>query len=99
MPPPLDWTVQDGEVIATLSALVGDRPSRGFWKCYKLLRRMGKCWNHKCVYRVYKAMKLNPRFSRSFLDVLTDGGRGEVGRLWNQALQLHTIRTNGKEAT
>lgn len=59
--PPLDWTVQDAELIAALSALVEDRPSRGFWKCFKLLRRMGSPWNHKRVYRVYKAMKLNLR--------------------------------------
>jgi putative transposase len=40
--PPLDWTVQDAELIAALAALVEQRPCRGFWKCYKLLRRMGK---------------------------------------------------------
>ena len=37
--PPADWTVRDAEIIAALAALVEDRPSRGFWKCHKLLRR------------------------------------------------------------
>ena len=37
------------------------RPSRGFWKCRKLLRRQGRPWNHKKIYRVYCLMKLNLR--------------------------------------
>lgn len=48
-------------MIAALSTLVAQHPSRGFWKCYFLLRRMGKLWNHKRVYRVYVAMQLNIR--------------------------------------
>lgn len=59
--PPDDWTVRDAEVIAALADLVTDRPARGFWKCRKLLRRRGKPWNHKRIYRVYKAMGLNLR--------------------------------------
>lgn len=59
--PPVHWTVRDAEVIAALARLVEDRPSRGFWKCLKLLRRQGHDWNHKRVYRVYCAMKLNLR--------------------------------------
>lgn len=59
--PPLDWTVRDAEIIAALSELVQERPSRGFWKCRKLLRRRRAGWNHKRIYRVYKAMKLNLR--------------------------------------
>ena len=58
---PLDWTVRDAELIAALAGLVEDRSSRGFWKCHKLLRRQGQGWNHKRVYRVYCAMKLNLR--------------------------------------
>ena len=38
-----------------------DRPSRGFWKCRAYLRRSRPEWNHKRIYRVYKAMKLNLR--------------------------------------
>lgn len=59
--PPLDWTVRDAELIGALAKLVEDRPSRGFWKCVKLLRRQGHGWNHKRIYRVYCAMKLNLR--------------------------------------
>lgn len=59
--PPLHWTVRDGAVIAALAKLVEDRPARGFWKCYALLRRAQPGWNHKRVYRVYKAMQLNLR--------------------------------------
>lgn len=59
--PAQDWTVRDAEVIASLADLVKDRPSRGFWKCRKLLRRQGRGWNHKRIYRVYKAMRLNLR--------------------------------------
>ena len=58
---PDDWTVRDAEIIAGLAALVEGRPSRGFWKCRKLLRRQGKPWNHKRIYRVYCRMKLNLR--------------------------------------
>ena len=55
---PDHWTVRDAEFIAEL---VADRPSRGFWKCYKIIRRRGYDWNHKRVYRVYIAMGLNRR--------------------------------------
>jgi len=59
--PPQDWTVRDAQVIAALSLAVEHRPSRGFWKCYHVLRRAGNRWNHKRLYRVYKAMRLNLR--------------------------------------
>jgi putative transposase len=58
---PDDWTARDAEVIAALAELVKGRPSRGFWKCRKLLRRQGRSWNHKKIYRVYCLMKLNVR--------------------------------------
>ena len=51
----------DAEIIAALAKLVDGRPSRGFWKCRKLLRRQGRRWNHKRIYRVYCQMKLNHR--------------------------------------
>ena len=53
--------MRDAELIAALAGLVEHRPSRGFWKCRKLLRRQRPDWNHKRIYRVYKAMKLNLR--------------------------------------
>ncbi len=42
-----------------LNALVEKHPRWGFWKCYDRRRILGHPWNHKRVYRVYKAMKLN----------------------------------------
>ena len=59
--PPLDWTVRDAELIAALARLVEERPSRGFWKCRAFLRRSHPQWNHKRIYRVYRAMRLNLR--------------------------------------
>ena len=53
--------MRDAEVIAKLVALVEEHPSRGFWKCYKTLRRQGCVINHKRLHRIYKAMKLNLR--------------------------------------
>ena len=58
---PEDWTVRDAEIIAALAKLVESRPSRGFWKCRKMLRRQGFGWNHKRIYRVYKLMNLHLR--------------------------------------
>ena len=51
--------VRDQAVIDALNAMVEKRPRWGFWKCYDRLRLDGHPWNHKRVYRVYKAMKLN----------------------------------------
>ena len=58
---PVHWTVRDAELIGALGALVENRPSRGFWKCHKMLRRQGQGWNHKRTYRVYCLMELNHR--------------------------------------
>lgn len=55
------WRVRDAEIVAELETLIENRPSRGFWKCRKLLRRRGKPWNHKRIYRVYKLMNLHLR--------------------------------------
>ena len=59
--PPLAWPVRAAELIASLARLVEERPSRGFWKCCAQLRRGRPDWNHKRIYRVYKAMRLNLR--------------------------------------
>jgi putative transposase len=54
-----DPSLRDQAVIDALNAVVKKRPRWGFWKCYDRLRLDGHTWNHKRVYRVYKAMKLN----------------------------------------
>jgi putative transposase len=51
----------DGQIILELSRLVEKHAVIGFWKCYHRLRRAGFKWNHKRVYRIYTAMKLNIR--------------------------------------
>ena len=58
---PVNWLVRDAEVMAALARLVEERPSRGFWKCCQRLRLECRGWNHKRIYRVYRAMKLNLR--------------------------------------
>lgn len=59
--PPVDWRVRDAALIAALTGLVDAHPGRGFWKCCKTLRRQHPAWNHKRVYRVYKALRFNLR--------------------------------------
>lgn len=54
--PPIDWMSRDRELIDALEALADSHPRRGFWKYYKTLRRAGRPWNHKRLYRVYCEM-------------------------------------------
>ena len=51
----------DQPVISQLGMLTDKHPSIGFWMCYHRLRNQGFLWNHKRVYRVYTAMRLNIR--------------------------------------
>ena len=50
-----------GEIIKLLWELAHGRPEQGFGKLFRRLRRLGHGWNHKRVYRVYCALKLNKR--------------------------------------
>ena len=59
--PPIDWVVRDRPVIEAFSALSEKKPGLGFGKLFSRLRRQGHRWNHKRVYRVYCALKLNLR--------------------------------------
>ena len=51
----------DNILIRELQLLVEKHPCIGFWQCYYRIRRKGFNWNHKRVYRVYTALKLNIR--------------------------------------
>ncbi|GAB3430221.1 hypothetical protein GCM10027516_37980 [Niabella aquatica] len=51
----------DSAVIEALQELAFAHPSYGFRKLFAYLRRSGKGWNHKRVYRVYKLLKLNKK--------------------------------------
>jgi len=51
----------DQEVIDALQDLAFKHPTYGFRKLFAYIRRLGKSWNHKKVYRVYKLLKLNKK--------------------------------------
>jgi len=51
----------DSAVIAALDQLSSKDPVYGFRKLYAYLRREGKPWNHKKVYRVYKLLNMNKK--------------------------------------
>ncbi len=54
----------DSKVTEALQDLAFKHPCYGFRKLFAYLRRDGKRWNHKKVYRVYKRLKLNKRRKR-----------------------------------
>lgn len=51
----------DGLLIETLVRLAEQYPRYGFGKLFALVRRQQPTWNHKRIYRVYCALKLNLR--------------------------------------
>lgn len=53
----------DVEIIENLNILAERHPYYGFWKLFSFLRREGKWWNHKRVYRIYRQLGLNLRRS------------------------------------
>ena len=52
---------RDEAVIEAIQSVVERYPAYGFSKVFTVLRREGRPWNHKRVYRVYCALKLNLR--------------------------------------
>jgi len=46
-------------VINAINELIDKHPRNGFWLIFNRLRKLGHTWNHKRVYRVYKALGLN----------------------------------------
>lgn len=51
----------DTPVEEALRELAKAHPSWGFWKMHSALRRAGKPWNHKRVWRVYRKLGLQLR--------------------------------------
>jgi putative transposase len=49
----------DSAVVDALNKLIEKHPRNGFWLLFNRLRKQGFIWNHKRVYRVYKALGLN----------------------------------------
>lgn len=52
---------KDEPVIKALIQIAEQKPTYGFGLMFARLRRQGKTWNHKRVYRIYKLLKLNIR--------------------------------------
>ena len=52
---------RDEEIKKILESWAEEFPHYGFWMLYYRMRLMGYEWNHKPVYRVYTALKLNLR--------------------------------------
>ena len=57
--PPVRPEDGDAPIIAALTTLIAQEGRWGFWKCRNRLRDLGYRWNHKRIYRVYRALKLN----------------------------------------
>ena len=51
----------DGALIDALTELTTRHPAMGFWMCFHRLRGSGHSCNHKRLYRVYTALRLNLR--------------------------------------
>lgn len=54
-------TKDDTEIQDALTTLTTKHAAIGFWQCCYRLWNKGHQWNHKKIYRVYTAMKLNIR--------------------------------------
>lgn len=70
----------DEQIAAVLHETVGEFVAWGFWMIFHYLRKQGHGWNHKKVYRVWKAQGLNlrkkpkrSRIKRKFLDLIAPG--------------------------
>lgn len=50
---------RDADVTDALNTIMDRWLRWGFWKCFNWLRAKGHGWNHKRVWRIYCAMKLN----------------------------------------
>lgn len=86
---------KDLPVIEALNEVVGKHNRWGFWKCYHRLRNMGHRWNHKRVWRVYKAMKLNRKRRAKrrlpYREAATLGTPPAVNNTWSFDFMSDTI--------
>lgn len=65
---------EDTTIKTEIRKILEKHPDHGFWICFKTLRKQGRQWNHKRVYRIYcelgynitrhKKKKLPPRQKR-----------------------------------
>jgi putative transposase len=56
---PIDKAIIDAPVIDELNTIIATHPHWGFRKCFDQLRRHGHPWNHKRVWRIYQAIRVN----------------------------------------
>ena len=93
--PVVSAEARDREVIEALNAIVEKHPRWGFWMCYDRVRLVGHGWNHKRVYRVYKAMKLNlPRRAKRRLPTRVQQPMGVEARAnaeWSMDFMSDTL--------
>ena len=63
----------DHEVVTALTELAAKHLTWGFKKLFKCLRKFGHGWNHKKVWRIYCAIKLNLRLKHRRRIYQSDG--------------------------
>lgn len=56
-----DRLKSDAEIIEAIQHIILKHRRWGFWKCFRRLRLLGFEWNHKRVYRIYRALGLNQK--------------------------------------
>src|SRR6185437_6836164 len=95
--PPVGRTLPDAEVIAALTLMAGAGPAQPELLRRELLRRSRPDWNHKRIYLVCKAMRLNlrraatrwlPKLSTAAAVCATASRYGLTGRLRIRRLGL-----------
>jgi putative transposase len=86
---------RDAPVIEALNKIVEEHNRWGFWMCFHRLRNLGHRWNHKRVWRIYKAMKLNrKRRTKRRLPERTPmplGSSAEVNGTWSFDFMSDTL--------
>lgn len=93
--PRVDVLAGDAQVIDALQRVIARHGRWGFWKCFRRLRLDGHGWNHKRVWRVYCALKLNlPRRTKKRLPLRerqTLEVPAQANRLWSMDFMADTL--------